>query len=64
MEGNLMVAKMAITLLFRLRRPIGNLVGNALSTLATEIAGLITIIFDETIVLDHETMDMPYQIDP
>jgi hypothetical protein len=41
---------------------VGDTVGDAISTIATEIAGLDNIGFDETLVVD-ETVDMPYKID-
>jgi hypothetical protein len=41
---------------------VGNTVGDAISTIANEIAGLDNIGFDDTINLD-ETADMPYKID-
>jgi hypothetical protein len=42
--------------------PVGDTVGDVISTLATDISELDTIGFDETILLD-ETVDNPYKID-
>jgi hypothetical protein len=42
--------------------PVRDTVENAVSRLGTEISGLDTIGFDETVVLD-ETVDYPYKID-
>jgi hypothetical protein len=41
---------------------VENTVGDAISTIANEIAGLDNIGFDDAINLD-ETADMPYKID-